>query len=60
MLTWKATAAWWAASHASAMAILLGSDQVRREAGGHSKNPSRAVLNRLAQTLGVPVTALLE
>jgi transcriptional regulator with XRE-family HTH domain len=27
---------------------------------GHSKNPSLAVLQRLAKALGVPVTALLE
>ena len=27
---------------------------------GHSKNPSLAVLKRLAKALGVPVTALLE
>ncbi len=27
---------------------------------GHSKNPSLAILKRLARALGVPVTALLE
>ena len=59
MLQAKREAEGWTQEDLSKRAKVARSYVAKLEAG-HSKNPSLAVLQRLAKALGVPVTALLK